>query len=1182
LKDKNAINGKCAINKGEKMAINEFHIKKFNQTFDRFSRAGKGMAALIKYLYKNACFPLLTLLLFVGAIHNYALAQTTTVTLTTGTSWTVPANVTKITVEAWGGGGGSGGMGWNFTNGGTGGSSTIFGITAGGGSASNGANTDGSRTNGGAGGSATGGAINLPGNSGNIGTLGDPSYGGNGGSSPNGGTTKTANSIGTNNNYTPGIDGNSPGGGAAGGAFFKNTAGQRMSIGGGGGGAYSQIVQAVTPNQSVSFSVGSGGIAGIGVTNATGGAGANGQIRITYSTFNLSTTAVNASPICSLSTANITISSTAAGLPNGSYTVTYTLTGNEAGTYTTNVTVSSNSATFSTIALTGSTTVTITNIENASCGNNIIANNTVNVTVNASVGGTISGGNSPVCSGSSTGTMTVSGYTGTILAWELSQNSGAWGSMGGNNSTTFSQNTWESGIWEYRVSVQNGSCPVAYSSIRTINVDPITVGGTLGKSHYDPICEGASTPTLTLAGYTGSITRWEKRLNSGSWTNISHTSPTYSETPTTTGTWDYRVLVKSGVCNETYSSTISVTVNATPGVVPGNNPEVCQNTTSTPLSYSSPTGNPNNYNIIFDASAITAGFSNQNGNLNNPITVQIPYSVATGVYNAILRVGTYSPVCSSPDYPFTITIVDEITGTPGPISGSASVIQEQAGVVYSIPAINYATSYGWSYTGTGATINGTSNSITIDFSASATSGNLTVYATNACGNGSISTPFPITVTSSCTPPATPTPTSNSPVCTGSTLNLTTPAVGGATYSWTGPNSFASNEQNPSISNVTTAASGTYSITVTVSGCTSAAGTTDVTVLNSFTAGVILNTGETICYNGDPSVIGNSTDASGGDGSITYKWQSSTDAGFPSPTDISSNTATYDPPANLTESRWYRRQAHDGTCNTSFTTSTGIWAVTVRPNFTAGAISTTGQTICYDGDPSVIVSTTAASGGDNTITYQWQYSTDAGFSSPVDISSNSATYDPPANLTENRWYRRQAHDGTCNTGWNTSTGVWAVDIYPLPTANASLIGTYEICPETNHSPFNPNNDGPPNPGTTYVDIHVTRTGGTGNWEFDFVIQVMVGSDPHPEYVIDTVATLPAYIDSGSDWIVVCGDNDDVYLRFEILNVPGNEIDVVFLLEQIRNDSYDGSPCTPDMSNIEIKQKIFAMPDVGPFD
>ncbi|MGE5275519.1 MAG: PQQ-dependent sugar dehydrogenase [Acidobacteriota bacterium] len=78
-------------------------------------------------------------------------------------------------------------------------------------------------------------------------------------------------------------------------------------------------------------------------------------------------------------------------------------------------------------------------------------------------------------------------------------------------------------------------------------------------------------------------------------------------------------------------------------------------------------------------------------------------------------------------------------------------------------------------------------------------------------------------------PAAPTAGSNGPVCEGETLQLTASAVAGATYSWTGPNGFASSLQNPTIPSATPAASGQYSVTVTVDGCTSATATTTVTV-----------------------------------------------------------------------------------------------------------------------------------------------------------------------------------------------------------------------------------------------------------------------------------------------------------------------------------------------------------------
>ncbi len=81
----------------------------------------------------------------------------------------------------------------------------------------------------------------------------------------------------------------------------------------------------------------------------------------------------------------------------------------------------------------------------------------------------------------------------------------------------------------------------------------------------------------------------------------------------------------------------------------------------------------------------------------------------------------------------------------------------------------------------------------------------------------------------CSVPSTPTPSNNGPICAGQTLTLSTPAVAGATYAWTGPNGFTSSSQNPSIAGATTAASGTYEVLVTVSGCTSAAGSTTATV-----------------------------------------------------------------------------------------------------------------------------------------------------------------------------------------------------------------------------------------------------------------------------------------------------------------------------------------------------------------
>lgn len=58
-------------------------------------------------------------------------------------------------------------------------------------------------------------------------------------------------------------------------------------------------------------------------------------------------------------------------------------------------------------------------------------------------------------------------------------------------------------------------------------------------------------------------------------------------------------------------------------------------------------------------------------------------------------------------------------------------------------------------------------------------------------------------------------TSNSPVCIGNTVQLT--AAGGTSYSWTGPNSFTSSLQNPTIPGATATNAGEYFCTITGTG-----------------------------------------------------------------------------------------------------------------------------------------------------------------------------------------------------------------------------------------------------------------------------------------------------------------------------------------------------------------------------
>ncbi|MGM0650864.1 MAG: hypothetical protein ACQES1_10215, partial [Bacteroidota bacterium] len=107
---------------------------------------------------------------------------------------------------------------------------------------------------------------------------------------------------------------------------------------------------------------------------------------------------------------------------------------------------------------------------------------------------------------------------------------------------------------------------------------------------------------------------------------------------------------------------------------------------------------------------------------------------------------------------------------------------------------------------------------TIDAATIDADGTYTVEITNA--DGCINTDD-VDVTVNLTPAVTP--GSNAPICAGEDLNLTESGGDADSWSWSGPDGFTSDEQNPTISSATTAASGTYTVTVDdINGCSDTA------------------------------------------------------------------------------------------------------------------------------------------------------------------------------------------------------------------------------------------------------------------------------------------------------------------------------------------------------------------------
>ncbi len=129
--------------------------------------------------------------------------------------------------------------------------------------------------------------------------------------------------------------------------------------------------------------------------------------------------------------------------------------------------------------------------------------------------------------------------------------------------------------------------------------------------------------------------------------------------------------------------------------------------------------------------------------------------------------------------------------------------------------VNLTSSVTYSWIGPNGFSSSLQNPVINNISAAA-AGTYTVSVTDSSGvcnysststvNITVNTPFSLTASS------------NSPLCPGDTLHLNVNTVSGASYHWTGPNSFSSYTQNPSIHPFIVTDTGTYIVHTTAFAC----------------------------------------------------------------------------------------------------------------------------------------------------------------------------------------------------------------------------------------------------------------------------------------------------------------------------------------------------------------------------
>jgi uncharacterized repeat protein (TIGR03803 family) len=260
------------------------------------------------------------------------------------------------------------------------------------------------------------------------------------------------------------------------------------------------------------------------------------------------------------------------------------------------------------------------------------------------------------------------------------------------------------------------------------------------------------------------------------------------------------------------------------------------------------------YSVPAINNATTYIWTLPSGSTGSSTTTSISVNFGAGSVSGNVTVKGSNGICSGTATTYPVT-VNHVPASSGVITGSSIVAQGQSSVSYSVPLITNATSYIWNYSGSGATINGTGNSVTLNFSSSAVSGNLTVYGMSSCGNGTISANYSIKVNPS--PPIVGTITQ--PSCieqTGSVFLSGLPSTG----SWTltrSPGGTTSTGTGTS-STITGLAAGTYTFTVTNSSANTSAASTNVVILTP-KAGIIpkikAKWGDVlVCYNLLDSII----------------------------------------------------------------------------------------------------------------------------------------------------------------------------------------------------------------------------------------------------------------------------------------------------------------------------------------
>jgi gliding motility-associated-like protein len=307
-----------------------------------------------------------------------------------------------------------------------------------------------------------------------------------------------------------------------------------------------------------------------------------------------------------------------------------------------------------------------------------------------SVAGTISG-TKTFCDTINSGFLSVTGQTGNVVTWLLSNDGGVNWTSNGNTFSTQSYLNLKKTMC-YKVVVKNGSFQPDTSLMVCNTIYLPTVKGFIsGSGTY---CGSAPSGTLTLNGYVGNIIGWESSIDGGAnWTQITNTTPILSYTTLTQSELFRTRVQNSAFCKEDTSNNAYVTVY--PNTVAGNlnsanTNTICYGNNSSTLTISGSVGS-----ILYWIHTSDNGISWSS--IANNTTNQIEQNLTqTTTYKAVVK----SANCiTDTTNAITLNVLPQNTVNAGPdvtiLSGQSTNLNGSGtGVVSWLPANSGLNNYG--------------------------------------------------------------------------------------------------------------------------------------------------------------------------------------------------------------------------------------------------------------------------------------------------------------------------------------------------------------------------------------------------------------------------------------------------------------------------------------------------------